>query len=285
MPDKGAVLITGASTGIGRDAALRLTAMGYQVYASVRKEEDAEALRQAASENLHPVFLDVTDSDSIAAALTCIEQDVGEAGLGALVNNAGVNVPGPIEYVTDEEWQWQFDVNVFGLARVTRACLPLLRKAKGRIVNVSSIAGLSASPFLGVYGASKFAVEGMSDALRIELYSQGIPVSLIEPGPVKTAILDKAQKQMEEAVARIDEEGQRAYADLIKFVEGAVEGAGKRAVEPSKVTDAIIDALTSRYPKARYLVGPDAKIRIWFERMPTGVRDFIIRTVTGVKRR
>jgi NAD(P)-dependent dehydrogenase (short-subunit alcohol dehydrogenase family) len=166
---QGAVVITGASTGIGRACALSLDALGFRVFAGVRKSDDGESLRRVASDRLTPVFIDVTDKQSIAAAAGSVSREVGTAGLVGLVNNAGVAVPGPLEYLPLEELRRQLEINLVGQLAVIQAFLPLLRKARGRIVNISSLAGKLTTPFNGAYSAAKHGIEAFSDALRMEL--------------------------------------------------------------------------------------------------------------------
>jgi NAD(P)-dependent dehydrogenase (short-subunit alcohol dehydrogenase family) len=184
------VLVTGTSTGIGHSTALELARRGWRVFAGVRKEADGEALKREAEGEVHTVLLDVADEASIdSAAAFLAEQTGGE--LHGLVNNAGVYLGGPLELMRPDEIRKTLDVNVTGLLLLTRACLPLLRAAQGRIVNISSISGLIAMPGVSVYAASKHAVEAVTDALRVELQPFGIKVIAVEPGGVKTPIWDK----------------------------------------------------------------------------------------------
>ena len=162
------VFVTGASSGIGKATALRLDKEGFRVLAGVRREQDADALREQASDRLIPVMLDVTDAVSIEQATKTVEETVGPAGLDGLVNNTGFGIPGPLEFVPIDDARKQFEINLFGLLSVTQALLPLLRRGKGRIVNMGSMGGRVAFPFIGVYCASKFALEGLTDAFRVE---------------------------------------------------------------------------------------------------------------------
>jgi NAD(P)-dependent dehydrogenase (short-subunit alcohol dehydrogenase family) len=187
-----AVLVTGASTGIGQACASRLVREGCRVFAGVRRAEDGERLSAAEPERLQWLLLDVTDAAQIAAAAEAVSRQVGEHGLAGLVNNAGIAIGGPLEFVTPDALRRQFEVNVIGLHAVTAAFLPLLRRGNGRIVHMGSISGRIASPFIGPYTASKHAVEGLTDSLRLELAPEGIHVSVIEPGQVRTPIWDKA---------------------------------------------------------------------------------------------
>lgn len=183
-----AVVITGASTGIGKGCALALDKLGARVFAGVRKEADGAALQAEASERLTPVMLDVTDGDQIQAAVRLVQEGMGDAGVAGLINNAGIGVGGPLEFIDLDDLRWQMEVNVIGPMAMIRAFMPLIRQGKGRIVNISSIAGRSATPFMGPYSASKHALEALSDPLRVELRLWNIHVSLIEPGAVQTPI-------------------------------------------------------------------------------------------------
>ncbi len=188
---RGAVLITGASSGIGRATALALDAHGFRVFAGVRKPSDVDVLHQVASARLTPLVLEVTNAASIAAAAEQIAQAVGDAGLIGLVNNAGVTVAGPLEYLALVDVRRQFEINVVGPLALIQACLPLIRQAHGRIVNISSVGGKLAMPFNGAYSATKFGVEALSDALRRELAPWGIHVCIVEPGLIATPMGDK----------------------------------------------------------------------------------------------
>ena len=253
----GPVVITGASTGIGWAAANALREKGFDVFAGVRKAEDAERAREA---GLHPLTIDVTDSASIAATA----EEVGAAApVTALVNNAGVAVSGPVEYVPIEEWRNQLEINLIGQIAVTQAFLPLMRGATGgRIVNISSIGGRVAVPLAGPYAASKFALEAVSDSLRRELRSQGIHVALIEPGGVKTPIWDKGTSTANAIEAAVPPEGRERYAAISAAIRKQAELiATKTGMDPSVVADAIVHAITSSRPRTRYMLGRDAKMR------------------------
>jgi NAD(P)-dependent dehydrogenase (short-subunit alcohol dehydrogenase family) len=249
-----AVLVTGASTGIGWAAAEALRDKGLDVFAGVRKPEDAERAREA---GLQPLTIDVTDAESIAAAAQQVE------ALQALVNNAGVAVTGPVEYVPIEEWRKQLEINVVGQVAVTQAFLPALRASgDGRIVNVSSIGGRIALPLAGPYAASKFALEAVSDTLRRELRPEGIHVSLIEPGGVKTPIWEKGVDTANSIEAAMPPEGRERYGPVTRAIRKEVENiATNRGMDPSVVADAIVHAVTATRPRTRYMLGRDAKLR------------------------
>jgi NAD(P)-dependent dehydrogenase (short-subunit alcohol dehydrogenase family) len=256
------VVITGASTGIGEACALSLDRRGWQVFAAVRREEDGRRLQARASERLRPVLLDVTDGPGIAAAVREVASAVGPGGVQGLVNNAGIAVGGPLEFISLEQFRWQFEVNVFGLLQVTQLFLPLIRTGHGRIVNIGSIAGRVASPMVGPYCASKHAVEALTDALRLELAPWELHVSVVEPGVVATPIWDKGVREMDAELARMPAQGLERYDLLIRAFRRLLAGASQRGVTPDAVARRVEHALTSRRPRHRYLVGTDARLRL-----------------------
>jgi len=258
---RGAVLVTGASTGIGEATALHLSSLGFDIFAGVRRDEDADRLRDR---GLTPLRVDVTDAGSIAAAASELERSVGSQGLAGLVNNAGIALSGPLEFLPVEELRRQLEVNVIGQVAVTQALIPLLRRAGGRIVMMSSIGGRVALPLLGPYNASKFALEGLSDSLRRELLGQGIDVVLVEPGGVRTPIWQKGRDAADALVARVPPEAERLYGRLIAALrKETARIENERGLPPGAVAEAVGEALTSRRPRTRYLVGRDAKSRAW----------------------
>jgi len=255
------VVITGASSGIGAACALHLDQAGWRVFAGVRKQGDAEALRAQGSARLTPISLDVTDTVSISTAASAVAGAVGAAGLAGLVNNAGIVVSGPIEFLPLPDLRRQLEINVIGQVAVTQAFLSLIRTARGRIVNMGSIAGRMATPFTGAYGASKFALEALTDALRLELQPWGISVSIIEPGAVATPIWEKSAKNAEAMLGAAPPETFVLYAEAIEAVKKAAARAAKNAVDPVEVARAVKHALTAAKPRTRYVVGREAKIR------------------------
>jgi NAD(P)-dependent dehydrogenase (short-subunit alcohol dehydrogenase family) len=268
------VLITGTSTGLGRSAALLLAASGWRVFAGVRKSADAESIRAEAEGELVPLELDVAKADSVAAAIAAVAKATG-GQLHGLVNNAGVYVGAPLELMKPEEIDSTFAVNVRGLLSVTRACLPMLRATGGRIINISSISGLIAMPGVSVYSASKHAVEAITDSLRVELHPFGIKVIAVEPGGIKTPIWDKgaerdAKMDDDESTAEL----RRLYAPLVKLLQKLnAKPGGPGALPPEDVARVVVDALESRRPKNRYLVGKDAKAIALLRRLPDTLRD------------
>jgi len=274
--EKKIVLVTGASTGIGKACALRLDALGFQVFAGVRKPADGEALKTQASERLAYLILDVTDSQSIQAAATRVAEAAGEAGMAGLVNNAGIVVAGPLEFIPLADLRTQFEVNVFGQVAVTQAFLPLLRQNRGRIVNIGSISGRIAGPYSGAYSASKFALRSLNDSLRLELRPWQIGVFLVEPGPIATPIWDKSLHEAQQKMAHAPEALLRLYgAPLASFQEFAMH-AGNTAIPPDAVVVAVVHALTAKRPKTHYLVGAETKIRSLLAFLPVRLCDWLI---------
>lgn len=275
MDRRGSVVITGASTGIGAACARRLDAEGFRVLAGVRREEDASRLRQGTS-RLTPVMLDVTDAASIARAVAAIETETGAAGLAGLVNNAGIAVAGPLEYLPVDLLRRQLEVNVTGQVAVTQAFLPLLRLATGRLVFVGSVAGRFAAPMLGPYAASKFAIEALCDSLRVELAPWGLHVSLVEPGDIATPIWEKGLADGDKLAVQLPEIARQRYASLIAAVRRVAEQSARRGASSDRVADVVLHALTAAKPRTRYLVGADAKARAWIARLPDRWRDALI---------
>lgn len=255
------IVITGASTGIGKATALHLDRLGFAVYAGVRKEADGTALASGASARLVPVILDVTDAATIAAAKARVEAAAAGRGIRGVVNNAGVAVGGPLEFVPLDDLRRQLEVNVVGQVAVTQAFLPMLRQAKGRIVYIGSIAGKMAAPFLGPYAASKHALEAVTDSLRRELRPWGIEVSIVEPGSIATPIWEKGQEQQSRIREDLTPEARELYAHALDAMSDAVDEIGRKAVPAQKVADAVEHALTAKRPKTRYIVGTDARIQ------------------------
>jgi NAD(P)-dependent dehydrogenase (short-subunit alcohol dehydrogenase family) len=274
MAEPSSVLITGASTGIGRACSLWMDSLGWRVFAGVRQPADASTLSSEGSGRIQPIFLDVTDQSTITAAAAEIEATVAKGGLQGLVNNAGIAVGGLLEFLPMEQLRRQLDVNVVGQVAVTQALIPCLRRGGGRIVNMSSIAGFSASPVSGPYAASKHALEALSDALRLELRPWKIHVALIEPGKIQTPIWQKSLADVQAMLADYPPQAQELYGPLIEM--GVTRVSKTKGIPAEKVAEAVAHALISNKPKIRYIVGKDAHIRLWLERLPDWIRDFII---------
>jgi len=267
-----AVMITGASTGIGRACALRLDEAGARVFAGVRNESDGDALKRNASDALTPVLIDVTLPETIASARDTVAEAISDAGLAGLVNNAGVFYGGPLEFAPLDELRQLFEVNFFGVVSVTQAFLPLLRKAKGRLVNMSSVSGLFAFPFLGPYASSKHALEALTDSWRLELRPWGIKVSLVEPGEVDTPIFDKGLETLRKARETYPAEARELYGPVF----GLAEQQERRMIPPERVAKVVEHAIFARNPKRRYLVGPDARLITIFGKIPLALREWLI---------
>jgi NAD(P)-dependent dehydrogenase (short-subunit alcohol dehydrogenase family) len=252
------VLISGASTGIGRASAIRLANAGWDVVAGVRKEADGESVRAESPERITPVILDVTDADTIASTAEAVRTAVGERGLAGLVNNAGVTVQGPLEFLPIEDLRRQLEVNVTGQIAVTQAMLPEIRKATGRIVNMGSVGGRVAHPFIGPYHASKFAIEALTDSLRKELRPWGIQVVVVEPGSMATEIWEKGAGAANDQLEKLLPRGRELYGQMLEKVRQVAVKTGERGGSPDKVAKVVENALTTNRPRPRYLVGPDA---------------------------
>ncbi|HEX7049487.1 MAG TPA: SDR family oxidoreductase [Longimicrobiales bacterium] len=274
-PDPGAVVVTGASKGIGRACALRLDRRGFRVFAGVRRAADGDALRAEGSDRLTPIHLDVTDADAIAAAADAVAA-AENAGLAGLINNAGIAIAGPLEFLPPDALRRQLEVNVVGLVAVTQAFLPLLRRGRGRIVNIGSIAGVSALPFVGAYAASKHAVEALTDALRIELLPWGMQVAVIEPGGIATPIWETSIETAERLARDYPPEAEAYYGTAMEAVRRAAEHAAQHGGSPDSVARAVEHALTAARPRTRYLVGADARLRAALRFLPDRLRDRLI---------
>lgn len=282
MADQKCVLVTGASTGIGAGCAVGLARRGYRVFAGVRKTEDGDRLMEQAGSNLEPVQIDVTKGEEIEAARARIEEETAGRGLDALLNNAGVSVAGPMEFVDLEDLRWQLEVNVIGQVAVTQAFLPMVRRVRGTIVITGSVGGFVASPFLGPYGMSKFAMEAFADSLRMELKPQGVGVVLLEPAAIATEIWDKGTA----AAEPYEENPPPGFAELYgPFLAGVKKFAAdgkERGHPPQVVLDAVVHALESGRPKTRYVMGDGARLRQILRRLPDRLRDFAMLKALGV---
>jgi NAD(P)-dependent dehydrogenase (short-subunit alcohol dehydrogenase family) len=271
------VLVTGTSSGIGRKSALSLAASGWRVFAGVRKAADGKSLLAEAEGEIIPLTLDVARQDSVSGGIERLASETG-GELHGLVNNAGVYLPGPLELMSPAEIEQSIAVNLTGLLLVTRACMPLLRAARGRIVNISSISGLIALPGVSVYAATKHAVEAITKSLRVELLPFGIKVIAIEPGAVETPLWAKGAAR--DAKIERDSSGQEIrelYAPLVKLLQKLnVQPVG---VTPETVARTVARALESSRPRDHYLIGKDARMLALLERLPDALRDRAIARV------
>jgi len=278
------VVITGASTGIGRAAAEQLDSLGWRVFAGVRSEDAAAQIRAAGSERLTPLRLDVTDAAAIGAAVAEVTEGLAGRGLDGLVNNAGVGIGGPVELVPAEGLRRALEVNLVGPVEMIRAFLPLLRVARGRIVNVTSIGGRVATAFFGPYNASKFGLEAIGDSLRQELRPWGIEVIAVEPGSTDTQIWDSGITASEDFLSQAAEERTRLYERQLDAMREAAKKGAERSRPPETVAKVIAKALTKRRPRTRYVVGPDAHGQLLLSRLlPDRVFDRAVLRFIGVR--
>ena len=253
-------LVTGASSGIGQACAVQLVSSGWRVLAGVRRAGEAP-------DGTEEVLLDVTAADQIRAAADLVDQ------LDGLVNNAGIAISAPVEFVPPEELRHQLEVNLVGQVAVTQALLPALRRAKGRIVFMGAL------PFLGPYAASKHALEAVADSLRLELRPFGIHVSIVEPGSIKTPIWARSAQRADELVAASDGELGDLYGERIAAFRKIALERGAAGAPAEKVAKVVLEALTAERPHTRYLIGRDARLRAGFERLPDRLRDRIYERV------
>jgi NAD(P)-dependent dehydrogenase (short-subunit alcohol dehydrogenase family) len=284
MAHQGAVVITGASTGIGEACALHLDKLGFRVFAGIRKAVDGGALRQRASERLVPFRLDITDETEVEHAARQIAEALGGKGLAGLVNNAGIVVAGMLEFLPLAALRRQFEVNVIGQIAVTQAFLPFLRKARGRIVNIGSVSGLISSPFSGAYAASKFALEALTDALRMELRPWKMHVSIVEPGYVQTPIVEKSLADAQALREQLSLEAKLLYEPYLLAARDATRREAAKGVPPEVVAKAVAHALLARRPRTRYVVGQHSRFQVSLGRsLPDRWRDALIARHLGIE--
>jgi NAD(P)-dependent dehydrogenase (short-subunit alcohol dehydrogenase family) len=270
------VLVTGSSSGIGWACALELDRQGWKVFAAVRKQTDADKLKEASSVRITPVIIDLCDYQSIHQAALWLEQYLGDKGLDALVNNAGVTVQGPMEIIPMDMFEWQLKVNLLGQVAMTQKFLPLIRKARGRIIYMSSESGRMTLPLVGPYSASKFAMEAAANAFRIELLPQGIKVILIEPASIKTPIWSKTSDITNRILDAAPQGLKDLYTDEIRVTIHTPGLLDKIAIPVNSVVQALMRALTAKRPKPRYIVGLEAWALIMSYRfLPTFLWDSI----------
>jgi NAD(P)-dependent dehydrogenase (short-subunit alcohol dehydrogenase family) len=275
------VLVTGAARGIGKAIVEHLASTGWDVIAGVRSEQDAHAITKVYPQRVSAVILDITDADHIAKLA-----DTLPPRLDAVVNNAGVAVGGPVETVTPDEWRKVLDVNVIGQFAVTRAVLPKLRESRGRVLFISSVNGRIATPMLGPYSASKFALEAGCDALRVELRGWGVSVVLIEPAQTDTDMWRTAGDMVERIEADMSAADRDLYAKHIAGMKKFVPRARKMASPTTKVVAVVEEALTARRPRARYVVALLPKIQtVLVTNMPAALRDRLMTLMVGLPRR
>jgi NAD(P)-dependent dehydrogenase (short-subunit alcohol dehydrogenase family) len=269
------IVVTGASSGIGRATALRLAAAGWHVYAGVRKPEDAPPAK-----TVTPLLMDVTNTEQIRVAVETVADHVGPAGLNALVDNAGIGVAVPMELVSLESLRWQLEVNVVGQVAVTQAFLPLLRQARGRVVIIGSIGDRFTPPFGGPLAASKSAIASVADAFRQELAPWGIDVVLLEPASIHTDAIDKLQRDSKNAADEFSPAGRELYRETYLGMVAAALKREQKGSPPDVVAEKVELVLTTSRPRARYLVGKDAQTLANLVRfVPTSTLDTLRRKI------
>jgi NAD(P)-dependent dehydrogenase (short-subunit alcohol dehydrogenase family) len=269
-----AVIVTGSSTGIGAAVSALLADKGFTVFAGVRTEADARRTGDVHS-RVRPLLLDVTKSASIADAAERVR--TSGIPLHGVVNNAGVAIGGPLEYLPLDDVRRQFEVNVFGVLAVTQAMLPMLHATRGRVAVVGSIGGRLAAPFVGPYGASKAAIAALTDSLRMELAPSGIAVSLFEFAAVKTPIWAKGRALKDELAGRLPDEALKQYGHAIQAIGHQIEREERAGMEPAVIARKIYEALTVPRPRERYIIGRAARAQSIVALLPPRMRDRLIR--------
>jgi NAD(P)-dependent dehydrogenase (short-subunit alcohol dehydrogenase family) len=275
------VLISGASGGLGSATARRLDTLGWQVFAGVRDPDAGEQLARS-GEAISPVSLDICDEGSIARAREEVARRLGGQGLDALVNNAGIVVQGPLELLPVHALRRQFEVSVIGHVAVTQAFLPLLRIGGGRVVNIGGAAGRVALPMLGAISAAKAALESLTDTMRMELVHQGVDVSIVTPGLLKTRIHEKSAEASRRDGLAGDAETQRLYARALGSFDEVMGSSRESDVDVA--VEAIVAAVTARRPAPRYVVGRDAKQLVAAGHLPERLRDRLLMWKRGLRR-
>lgn len=267
-------IVMGASRGIGAATARELARLGFHILAGVRRDQDADAMRNP---GIEPLILDITNSNHIQALVARVDGDSRGRTVRTLVNNAGIPVNAPVETYPLEAWRRLFEVNLFGHIAVTQALLPALIRGKGRVVNISSLGGKVAMATYGPYAGTKFALEAASDALRREIAPTGVRVAEIEPGGVRTNMLDRASATARELASTMTLAQRLRYRGLSHAVAAQTESAGTRSVSPEAVAEAIAEAVTTRNPRPRYTVGRDAALVTLMARvLPDRILDRIL---------
>ncbi|MFX0573164.1 SDR family NAD(P)-dependent oxidoreductase [Nocardia nepalensis] len=273
---RGSVFITGATGGIGAAATSLLVRQGYTVFAGIHSDNGADLTASGAK----VIAIDVTDPDSVAAAADRVASEVGEAGLRAVINNAGIIVQGPLELVPPDQLRHQFAVNTFGPAYVTQAFLPLLRAGGGRVINISAPTARLTMPFLAPLSASKAALSSMSNALRLELAAWRIPVVVIEPSGTRTEIFTKADRSAQAALTATDPERTRLYERQLAAVAKA--SAAMKLDPVDSVAKVVAASVSARAPKRRYSVGGGARAAGLLTHLPAGLRERILVAASGL---
>lgn len=286
MDDKKSAVVTGASSGIGWSTVARLTNSGWHVFATVRKPTDSDRLVTAFGSRVTPLLMDVTDRGSIISAAEQVSSQLSSPGLDALVNVAGIGMLGPLEYATSEEMREIFDINVFGQIAVTQAFLPLLRRARGRIVNIGSVGSHIAIPFGSLLNGSKSAFRSMSDSLRMELRSSGVRVVMIEPGAIKTPAVNKTLGDLDGVISHLPPVGAAEYSDMLKKAAGRAYSMESKGSDPDVVAAVVLKALTKASPRTHYPAGKHSRILALLPILvPAALLDVLLLKALGLQTR
>lgn len=270
------IVVTGASTGIGYATALRLAESGALVFAGVRKESDRERM-STVHPNIRPIILDVTVPADATRAIDTVR--ASGTALRAVVNNAGIAVPGPLEFLPVEALRHQLEVNVIGPMALTQAALPLLRETSGRVVFIGSIAGRLSAPFVGPYSASKSALASLADALRQELASFGISVSLLEFASVKTPIWQKGRAEKDRLIESMPPEAMNYYGTMVDAIVKQTQREEHEGMDPVVIANVVLKAIQSPRPRERYVIGRKAHIQSIAAILPARTRDALVKRV------
>jgi NAD(P)-dependent dehydrogenase (short-subunit alcohol dehydrogenase family) len=277
MSAKGGIVVTGASTGIGRACALDLVKRGFHVFAGVRQESAGTSLEEESGHQLTPLILDITNEEQLRQAVQTVTDALENQPLQGLVNNAGITVHGPLEFVPVADLRRQLEVNVVAQLAVTQGFLPLLRRSRGRVVLMGSVSGLLAVPGFGPYSMSKYALEAMADVLRLELSPWEIQVALIQPGAIDTPIWEKGFSHWDRFEQTAPAAMQELYDAQIKSIRGVAKHSQSQAQTAQVVADAVVHALTSSRPRSRYVVGGGAGQQKILSKLPDSWRDRLLR--------
>lgn len=278
-----AVLVTGCSTGIGRAVVIELAGAGYLVYAGVRKTKDIAQLNALGIDNLTPISLDVCDDESINRVYARLQQDLGSQGLYGLINNAGVAQASPLEFIGREQLEQQLQTNLCAPVLLTARLLPLLRLAQGRVINISSGAAIYATPFLGIYSATKSALESVSEAFRVELRGSGVQVVIVQPGYVRSDIHHKNDATIEQLKTTLSEQGLSYYGNAIEKVRLSNDKMASSATAAEVCAVVVNKALSVDKPRTRYRVGIDVKIAsLLLPLIPARMKDALFGKILGL---
>lgn len=276
------VLISGASSGIGKAAAETLASQGFTVFSGALNQAEAEAMRAEGKHGIVPVVMDVTSRDSVDAALAQVKQTIGSAGyLHGLVNCAGVDINAPLHVLEEREIMQMINVNYIGGIMLTRSALPLMRHGSSRLVFISSAMALLRTPMISIYCSTKAGIEGFADAMRVELIPVGIKVSIVEPGVIRTPLVQSAPAELNKLLPRMSGEDRTRYEHVMRKI--AQMSSDPKAGSTTEVTsNAVSHALTAAKPKIRYRAGNDCKAAAVISNLPYGFQDWVQRKIYNI---